>query len=83
MMRSAGFGFTILPGTSYFTYSFGKQLNNVIHLNNPWMNIAGEANWNSPASLSYWYYGEDGSVTLEKLFYKAIEECNSILECFQ
>ncbi len=75
MMRSGGFGITTLPGLPMFTYSLGKQVNNLIHRNNPYTNIGGEANLNSPSAMSYWYYGENGTVTLEKMFAPAIKEC--------
>lgn len=78
MMRSGTAGATILPGTSMITYGFGKALNNSIHLNKPWLNITGEANSNAPSALSYWIYAEDGSITLEKMFEKALKECSCL-----
>ena len=75
MMRNAGFGITTLPGLPMFTYSFGKQLRNTMALNNPWLNIENEANLNSASALSYWYYGESGSITLESMFSPAVKQC--------
>ncbi len=78
MMRNAGFGVTAWPGSSLFTYSLGKQINNVIHRNNPFTNIAGESNLNSASALPYWYYGEGGSITLDKMFAESLVLCQKI-----
>ena len=56
MLRSGGAGMTI--GMAHFTYSFGKIINNSIHLNNPFLNISGEANWNAPTALQYWMHND-------------------------
>lgn len=75
MMRSAMGGLTTLPGTPLFSYSIGKQLNNVIHGNSPFTNIGNPANLNAPTALSYWYYGDNGSMTLARLFAPALAQC--------
>lgn len=58
-----------------FTYSIGKQLNNVIHLESPFINISDPANLNAPTALPYWYYGDNGSMTLARMFAPALAKC--------
>ena len=72
MMRSGGAGLTLLPGLPMFTYSLGKQVNNLLNGNSPWTNISGVANMNAPSALSYWMYSDD---SLAKMFAPALKQC--------
>jgi hypothetical protein len=75
MMRSGAWGATSAPGLSHLTYLAAKAGWNMMNGNSPMTNIFGEANWNAPSAMGYWYYGDGGSKTLEDVFAPALAEC--------
>jgi len=74
MMKSAAFGAGSLPGISYISYGIQKSWWNIANASAPWKHLAGEANSNAPAALSYWLY-TDG-VSLSSMFQSALKKCD-------
>ncbi len=74
MMRSGGYGATSIPPMSLLSYSFGKQLWNLMSGTGPYTNISSPANLNAPTALTAWLYG---GKSLEKMFGPALQECKS------